>query len=233
MNPSSLDRRSLLRTLGVIGAATAVGALAACAPSGAPVTTPNATTPGTRPEVNTTTSPAAGKRVLLVYFSRPGENYFNGGRINLTVGNTEVLSQLIASLVAVDTYRIEASDPYSNDYLATVARNVTEEATNARPGIATPLPSLVGYDTVLLGSPIWNVQEPMIMRTFMEGVDLRGLKVHPFVTHAMSGLGNVPANYARHLPRSTVGEGLAVRGEEVATSRPAVEAWLRRIGLLD
>lgn len=74
--------------------------------------------------------------------------------------------------MAVDTYRIEASDPYSNDYLATVARNVTEEATNARPGIATPLPSLVGYDTVLLGSPIWNVQEPMIMRTFMEGVDL-------------------------------------------------------------
>lgn len=33
-----------------------------------------------------------GGRVLLAYFSRAGENYYFGDRINLEVGNTEVLA---------------------------------------------------------------------------------------------------------------------------------------------
>jgi hypothetical protein len=32
-----------------------------------------------------------GRRALVAYFSRAGENYWNGGRRNLAVGNTEVL----------------------------------------------------------------------------------------------------------------------------------------------
>jgi hypothetical protein len=32
----------------------------------------------------------AGNTVLLAYFSRAGENYYNGDRIDLEVGNTEV-----------------------------------------------------------------------------------------------------------------------------------------------
>ena len=46
-----------------------------------------------------------------------------------------------------------------------------------------------GYDTVLLGSPIWNVRAPMIMTTFTEQLDFTGKTVVPFTTHAMSGLG--------------------------------------------
>jgi hypothetical protein len=34
------------------------------------------------------------------------------------------------------------------------------------------------------------------------------------------------------LSRRDAGEGLAVRGEEVADAEPAVAEWLRRIGLL-
>ena len=30
------------------------------------------------------------RNVLLAYFSRPGENYYYGGRIDLKIGNTEV-----------------------------------------------------------------------------------------------------------------------------------------------
>lgn len=32
----------------------------------------------------------AGGSVLLAYFSRPGENYYHGDRIDLAVGNTQV-----------------------------------------------------------------------------------------------------------------------------------------------
>jgi hypothetical protein len=122
--------------------------------------------------------------------------------------------------------------PYSEDYEATVARNVQDEDDEARPAIAKPLPDVSQYDIVLLGSPVWNVQTPMIMRTFVEGADLSGKTIHPFVTFAVSGLGRVDRDYARHSPDSTIGEALAVQGEEAKNAGPDVEAWLQRIGLL-
>jgi len=169
---------------------------------------------------------------LLAYFSRAGENYYNGGRRRLTVGNTQIVAQMISRLISCDMYRIEAADPYSDDYDSTVERNVREQRADARPAIANPLVSIERYDTVLLGSPIWNVRAPMIMSTFIEGFDVTGRTIHPFTTYAMSGLGTTERDYAASCPGATLGEGLAVRGEDVSDAGPAVESWLRRIGLL-
>jgi hypothetical protein len=52
-------------------------------------------------------------------------------------------------------------------------------------------------------------------------------------THAMSGLGTTPDDYAQSCKRARIGTGLAVRGEEVRSAGPAVESWRRRAGLLD
>ena len=93
----------------------------------------------------------------------PARHYYYGERIDLEVGNTEVVAILIASTIAVDVYRIHAADPYPYSYEETVQRNKQEQDDEARPAIAGPLPR-GGCDTVLLGSPIWNVRPPMIMR---------------------------------------------------------------------
>ncbi|MEV5964734.1 flavodoxin [Kribbella sp. NPDC051952] len=174
--------------------------------------------------------PTAGK-MLVAYYSRPGENYDNGGRTWLTVGNTEVVATMIADLVPCDVYRIEAAEPYSDEYDDTVVRNVREQNADARPAIAGPLPGIGQYDVVLLGSPIWNVRAPMIMSTFTEQLDFTGTTVHPFTTYAMSGLGTTERDYARSCAGATFAEGLAVRGEEVQQAQPQVTDWLQRIGL--
>ena len=57
------------------------------------------------------------------------------------------------------------------------------------------------------------------------------IAVLPFVTHAVSGLGRVVDDYREMLPDSTVRDGLAVRGEDVAQGRPAAQDWLDRAGL--
>lgn len=223
-------RRALL--LG--GASTTVGLFSACAGTGgrgdsqasaAVMTSTSTAAEHARPD--------ARGRTLLAYFSRAGENYHYGGRIDLEVGNTAVVADIVADLFDVDLYEIVAADPYPTDYEATVRRNVAEQDAGARPEIAGSLPHVAGYDTVLLGSGVWNVQAPMIMRTFVESVDLRGRTLLPLVTYAVSGMGRVADDYRRLLPGSVIGEGLAVRGEEAADSRPEVEAWLRRVGLLD
>ena len=159
------------------------------------------------------------------------ENYYYGGRKDLQVGNTEVLARMISELIDCDVHRIEAADPYPASYDATVERNVDEQDADARPAIANPLASIEQYDAVLLGSPIWNVRAPMIMSTFTDSYDFTGKAVHPFVTYAVSGLGSAVRDYATACPGARIGEGLAVRGEEVPQHRADVESWLRAAGL--
>lgn len=172
-------------------------------------------------------------RVLLAYFSRAGENYWNGGRRTLDTGNTEVLADLIRDRIDCDVFRIEAADPYSDSYDDTVARNVREQGDDARPAIADDLPDLSGYGTVLLGSPIWNVQPPMIMATFAEAATLTGATVLPFVTHAVSGLGSTESFYRDLRTGARIGDGLAVRGEDVRDGGTGsdVDRWLSAAGL--
>jgi flavodoxin len=180
------------------------------------------------PSVATSTE----RKILLAYFSRAGENYYDGGRTRLAVGNTEMLSKMIGERIQCDIHRIEAVDPYSDDYADTVERNVREQNADARPALANPLPSIEGYDTVLLGSPIWNVRPPMIMSTFAQRYNFEGKTAVPFVTYAVSGLGTTMREYAALLPGATLRDGLAVRGEEVREGGAAFDTWLRGNGLL-
>ena len=171
--PHTMRRRAFLR-LGLAGVGgAAVGVLGAC----------GAQSPrDARPDPARTPRPAqapGGGRILLAYFSRPGENYWYGGRRDLRVGNTEVLAGMIAGRLSCDVHRIRAAEPYSDDYDDTVARNVREQQRDARPAIANPLPSIDAYDTVLMASPIWNVRPPMIMLTFAERYDFTGVTVLP------------------------------------------------------
>jgi flavodoxin len=233
-NLQAIGRRSILRSAvaGLTGALTAAGT-SSCT-TGAPDTTTPSQDPAQSPSVRDTSDGREnGGRVLLAYFSRAGENYYYGSRTMLEVGNTEALVGLISSLIACDIHRIEAADPYPDNYDATVARNVREQDANMRPAIANPLPFIDQYDTVLLASGIWNTRAPMIMTTFTDRYDFTGKTIHPVTTHAMSGLGTTERDYARSCPGATIGEGLAVRGEEVRDAGPDIESWLRRTQLLN
>lgn len=174
---------------------------------------------------------APGSKTLLAYFSRAGENYYYGGRRELDVGNTEVLADIIRERIDCDVYPIEAADPYPDAYQPTVDRNVKEQREEARPSLAGKLPDLDGYDTVLLGSPVWNVRAPKIMFTFIEGVNLAGRTVHPFVTYAVSGIGDVEDEYRKALSATEVRTALAVQGEIVANSDAQLDEWLKASGL--
>jgi hypothetical protein len=101
-----MHRRAFLR-LGLGGAAA--GVLTAC---GADTPRPARPDPTRTPQL--ARSDRAG-RILLASFSRPGENYWNGGRRNLQVGNTEVLAREISARLDCDVHRIEAADPYARD----------------------------------------------------------------------------------------------------------------------
>ncbi|KRE52468.1 flavodoxin [Phycicoccus sp. Soil748] len=249
-----LGRRIALRGALLGGGLALVTGPAACStgtsgaqpdrPSGAARSSTAGDTTPSKPRDGTGTSPpgpAPGDegraRVLLAYFSRAGENYHYGDRVDLAVGNTEVLAGIISARLSQlgvkhDVHRLDAADPYPDDYDATVARNVREQDADARPALANPVESIDGYDVVLVGSPIWNVRPPMLMHTFTEAHDFTGKDVHPFVTFAVSGLGATEREYTRACPGANIGEGLAVQGETVHADGPTAAAdWLGRMRL--
>jgi flavodoxin len=247
-------RRTVLRGALFGGTLALVAGPAACSagtpgdqpdrPSGAARTPTAGDTTPSKPHAGTETSApkaAPGEdgraRVLVVYFSRAGENYYYGDRIDLEVGNTEVLAGIISARlkelgVKHDVHRLDPADPYPDDYDATVARNVREQDADARPELANPVKTIDGYDIVLVGSPIWNVRPPMLMHTFADAHDFTGKDVHPFVTYAVSGLGTTEREYTRACPGADIGKGLAVQGEAVRADGPAAAAdWLDRMRL--
>ena len=137
----------------------------------------------------------------------------------------------LKTLLAICAWLCGAGAAFAASLTATVDRNVREQNDNARPDIANPLRSISDYDTVLVGSPIWNKRAPMIMSTFVESLDFGGKTLYPFVTYAVSGLGSTERDYAASAPSATIGEGLAVRGEEVQSAQSQAEQWLRRLRL--
>ena len=195
--------------------------------SGAARTPQRDPVPDASPQVD-----SVGSRVLLAYFSSPGENYYSGGRIDLDVGNTTRLAEMISDRIACDVYEILAEDPYPDSYDETVARNVREQDADDRPEIANPLESIEGYDVIIIGSPIWNVRPPKIMETFAENLDFNGKTVLPLVTFAVSGMGRTERVYQEVCRGATLGEGLAVLGEEVDMAGPELDSWLQRVGLI-
>lgn len=227
-NRPSARRRTILRAALLTGA-TAMTAphLTSCSPGG-----DQPPSGRRRPSTSQTASVRVARpTVLLAYFSRAGENYYYGDRTTLKVGNTEVLAHKISDLIDCDVYRIEPADPYPESYDATVKRNVREQNADARPAIKGDLPSLDDYDTVLLGSPIWDVRAPMIMTTFTEQLDFTAKTVAPFTTHAMSGLGTTARDYSASCRGASFTDGLAVQGEKVEQADREVEVWLQRVGV--
>jgi flavodoxin len=236
-----MDRSAFLR----LSAAAAASVTFGCSRSSRnarPTTLASAETGGDGTEASRSAGAAEGsaargsvgaeRKVLLVFFSRAGENYFHGGRKLLKVGNTAVVAGFIRHALSCDMFEIRPVEPYSDRYDPTVERNVREQNDNARPGIIDLPASIAVSDTVVIGSPIWNVRVPRIMLTFAEHFDFSGKTVYPFTTHAMSGLGHAVEEYEAACRGATIGKALAIQGEEAEKSRPEVEAWLRSIELL-
>ncbi len=169
-------------------------------------------------------TPTASGKSLVVFYSRANENYPSEW---LEVGHTKVMAGYIADAIGADTYEIVPTEPYPESYDECCDVALEEQRADARPSIANTLPDVSAYDLVFIGCPIWWGDEPMVVRTFVEGVDLAGKTIVPFTTHAGSGLGNVPANLKAALTDARFLDGLAIAGTDVDNARDRVTTWAK------
>ena len=176
-----------------------------------------------------------GSKTLVVYFSRTGEQYTVGV---IDKGNTAIVAEMISEQTGADLWEvIPAEDIYPTDSyndLIDVAKK--EQNDNARPAYAGEAPDLSQYDKVFIGAPVWWGDWPMIMYTFFENNQdgLAGKTLIPFSTHEGSGLSGFDKKLSGACPESTVGKGLAIRGNDCQNEqdnvRTSVTSWLSELG---
>jgi hypothetical protein len=105
---------------------------------------------------------------------------------------------MIAELITCDVHRIEAVDPVPGQLRRHCAAQRHRAGNRCSSGDREPLASITAYETVLLGSPIWNVRAPMIMTSFTESHDFTAKTVLPFVTFASAA--SAASNATTRLP---------------------------------
>lgn len=149
---------------------------------------------------------------LIAYFSRADENYTSDGIKNLSVGNTEVVANIIHDLTGADLFKIEPVKSYPKDYHETTHLAQIELNNNARPAIKNKLTNTEEYDIIYLGYPNWWGTMSMIVLTFLESINLTGKIIKPFCTHEGSGMGNSESDLKSYFPDAIIKKGLPIRG---------------------
>ena len=170
--------------------------------------------------------------ILVVYFSRTGEQYTVGV---IDKGNTAIVAEMIADATGADMFEVLPQEdyyPYTYKELTDVAKQ--EQNDNARPAYQGSVPDLSEYSTIFIGAPVWWGDWPMIMYTFFENEDLSGKTLIPFSTHEGSGLSGFDRKLSSACPNATVLDGLAVRGNDAQNNqdsvRQSVNDWVSGIG---
>ena len=165
---------------------------------------------------------------LIIYYSRKGENYWNGSIRSIDKGNTEIVAEFIQKAVGGDLFEIETVQEYSTDYMTCTREAQDELHANARPELKKYLDSIDEYDNVFVCGPCWWGTFPMAVFTQLEKLDWTGNHVMAVMTHEGSGLGSCERDLKKTCAGATFGKGLAIHGADAAQSESGVAAWAKK-----
>ena len=168
-------------------------------------------------------------RNLIIYYSRTGENYWNGGIKNIAKGNTEIVAEFIQSAVGGDLFEIETVKTYAADYYECIDDAKQELRANARPELKKYLDGIADYDNIFVCGPCWWGTFPMAVFTQLEKLDWSGKKVMAVMTHEGSGLGSCERDLKKICKGAAFEKGMAIHGADASKSEKTVAAWAKKV----
>lgn len=145
-------------------------------------------------------------------------------------GTTAKVAKTLAEAAGADLYEIKPQIPYTKadlNWMDKKSRSTVEmNDKSSRPAIVTGDLDVSGYDTILLGFPIWWYIAPTIINTFLEAYDFSGKTIVLFATSGGSGFGQAVASLQPSAPNATIREGKLLNGRQTADS---LKAWVELI----
>ncbi len=138
-------------------------------------------------------------KALIAYFS--------------ATGTTAGVARRMAEATGADLFEIRPEAPYTEadlDWTDKSSRSTVEmKDESCRPPMAGTI-DVSGYDTILLGFPVWWYVEPRIVDTFLDSCDLSGKTVVPFATSGGSGIEKCQSHLERLYPQAAWKKGKLV-----------------------
>lgn len=155
------------------------------------------------------------KKILVAYFSHSG--------------NTREIANQIHKSVGGDIFEIQTVKPYPDDYDAVVQQAKQELKSGHKPDIKTKIENIKPYDLLFIGYPNWCSTIPAPVMAFLSQYDFSGKTIAPFCTHEGSGLGRSVTDISKLCPKSSLLDGVAIRGSDVKTAQKKLSEWLQKI----
>ena len=150
-------------------------------------------------------------KVLIAYFSASGV--------------TKNIAQKIANENDYDIFEIVPEEIYTSEDLDWTDKNSrsTKEMNDKsfRPPIAQSC-DVSGYDTIVIGFPVWWYTAPTIINTFIESTDLEGKTIKAFCTSGGSGIDKCVSDLQATYPELNFSEGMRFMGD-VSKAREWIE----------
>lgn len=149
--------------------------------------------------------------VLVTYFSASGV--------------TKRVAEGIANENGYDIFEIVPQEIYTPEDLDWTDKNsrstIEMNDRKFRPPIKETC-DVSGYDTVVIGFPVWWYTAPTIINTFIESVDLSGKKIKAFCTSGGSGIDKCVSDLAGTYPELDFKKGMRFM-DDVSKAREWIE----------
>ena len=165
-------------------------------------------------------------KTLVAYFSHAGENYFGGTLKVIKEGNASIIAKKAQALLSSDIFEIDTIKKYSDKYYECCDQAKLEQQHGELPKLKQYLPSIDGYDKIVLVYPCWWGTMPQAMFTFLNHYDFTGKTIMPICTHEGSGMGSSENDIKNTCPNATVTHGLALQGSYVDSCDAQLKNWL-------
>ena len=154
------------------------------------------------------------KRTLVAYFS--------------ATGTTAGVARRMAKEIGTDLYEIRPKEPYTErdlDWTNKKSRSTVEmNDEGSRPELAEAVPDVSGYDTILLGFPVWWYVEPRIVDTFLDAAGIDGKRIATFATSGGSDVAGCVSHMRSLHPEAVWEKGkLLNSGDPVAWAKSVTE----------
>ena len=145
-------------------------------------------------------------------------------------GTTKTVAEEIQKQLGADIEAVEAVEPYTGDFQATVQRGNKERQNGEWPAIKPLKSDLSKYDVIFLGYPIWYGTYANPIVTLLNGQDFAGKTIVPFCTFGSGGLNTSSADLKKALPKAKIAQGYGVRTARVAKAAKELDRFLTENG---
>ncbi len=141
-------------------------------------------------------------------------------------GTTKAVAEELQKQLGADIEAIEAVEPYSGDFQATIERSNKERESGQTPALKALQSNIADYDTIFLGYPIWFGTYALPIATLVKEQAFEGKTIIPFCSFGSGGLNTSTADLKKALPKANILKGYGVRTARIASIAKELNRFL-------